>query len=131
MLIHANDAALKAYNEDDASTATAGEFRRASLLVSKATRLSGYATDADGKATHPFVLSTLSDATCAQVAYWQETGDTGRGSAKKNLKAASIGGASYTYGDAGEGTGGDRLCGEANDILRLAGLLRRVVYVSG
>ncbi|MFC8584222.1 hypothetical protein ACFUGD_06655 [Streptomyces sp. NPDC057217] len=54
---------------------------RASEDIDDALLTAVYAVDSDGMPTKPAVVQALADATCAQVEYRQETGDSGTGAA--------------------------------------------------
>lgn len=99
-------------------------MRKASDLISSVLIGAVYATDEDGNATHPTIVEALRDATCAQVEFWDETGD--ESGASSVWQSASIGGASYT-----RAAGGARLpvAPAAVLTLRRVGLLPVVVGV--
>lgn len=118
---------------DSDATCTEAELRSASLLVSEAIGGAAYAVDTLGVPSSEKVLSALAGATCAVVAFRQETGDTtGNGSTGGGLKSAKIMDAEYTYADSGAGAVDTKgLPGDAVRILWAAGLLARSVYVYG
>lgn len=92
-----------------------GQLRRASRLVDKATRTAVYAIGPDGAPTSPEVVAILRDATCAQVAYWAETGDaSGAGAVWSETR---IGGVSLRRADQAPGTVSGRYAPELGDIL--------------
>jgi hypothetical protein len=93
---------------------------QASRDIERATRTAVYDTDTSGFPTDAAVLAAFRDATCAQVEWWAETGDSlGVNGQWGDVKIGSVtlgGGASTS------GTGG-QLTANASTILELAGLL--------
>ncbi|MCX4987126.1 hypothetical protein [Streptomyces sp. NBC_00572] len=88
-----------------------------------------YAVDAAGKPTDPAVAQALADATCAQVAYRKETGDTGTGAAGRwssvSIGPVSMSGPQQQAG--GTGAGNVDLSPQAYRALARAGLLPGVI----
>ena len=109
---------------EDEAGAKAG-LRRASNEVRGLTRTALYETDDDGLPTDAAVLEAFKDATCAFVAYWDETGDITGGNAMAGpmkILSVSIGGT--PTGGASSRTAADaRRADEAVTILRNAGLI--------
>jgi hypothetical protein len=103
----------------------------ATLLVDALLIGAVYPVDDDGMPTDADHIAALRDATCAQVAWFDETGDaTG---AAEQYQSTSIGALSFTRGYTGAGsvTGpGQRYAPNAVLILRAARLLpvNAVVY---
>ena len=99
-------------------------LRRASAQVESYVRLARYAVDEDGYPTDPDVSQALTDATCAQAAWWDETGDvTGADATAGPTMSLSV-----SLG--GNGTAANqrtsaeaRVSAEAVTILRNAGLI--------
>ena len=95
-------------------------LRRASGVIDTLTRHSYFLADADGTPTDTDVLDVFRDATSAQVAYWQETGD---------ITGAEAQGGSFSIGSVKIGAAGDtsskqsRIAPEAVQILVNAGLI--------
>lgn len=96
---------------------------RASELVELATVTAYYDVDAAGMPTDADVLAAFRDATCAQVAWWQATGDE-LGDAGL-WQAASIGSVSLSGRRQTGSAAGDRLAPQARTVLALAGLVHR------
>ncbi|MFD8151742.1 hypothetical protein ACFV28_13455 [Streptomyces sp. NPDC059720] len=101
---------------------------RASEDVDDALVTAVYATDALGMPTDPDILRALADATCAQVEWQQETGDTGTGAAGR-WDSVSIGPVSLSGRKDGPTAAGDvDLAPRAHRALRRAGLLPGVIW---
>ncbi|WP_067184618.1 hypothetical protein [Microtetraspora niveoalba] len=98
---------------------------RASRLVDRALLCAVYDVDEQGQPTDPKVAKALREATCEQVAAWDEGGETGTGAADQ-YSNVSIG--SVALGRAGGGSAGggrsaaEDLCPQAVMILQQAGL---------
>ncbi|MEU8950900.1 hypothetical protein [Streptomyces sp. NPDC048489] len=100
---------------------------QASRDVEDALLTAYYCTDADGMPTEPDVIEALRDATCAQVEYQQETGDTGTGAAGR-WDSVSLGPVSMSgRKDAPAGPQGLDLAPRADRALRRAGLVPGVI----
>jgi hypothetical protein len=98
---------------------------RASQRVDAALIGAVYDVDEAGMPTDPETLAALRDATCAQVHYWQQQGDkTGTGTATQwgSVKIGDVQLGNPTTAAGGGGSAGT-LCAEADDVLRVAGLL--------
>ena len=97
-----------------------GVLRRASGVIDTLTRHSYFVANAAGTPTDTDVLDVFRDATCAQVAYWEETGD---------ITGAEAQGGSFSIGSVKIGAAGDtsskqsRIAPEAVQILVNAGLI--------
>lgn len=102
-----------------------GFLARASIEVERLTANAFYDTDPNGLPIENVIANAFRDATCAQVAYWCNTGDPdGAGAAVGAVAIGSVrlgagqGGAGQTSG----GTG-SRTAPEALTILHNAGLI--------
>lgn len=74
---------------------------RATDIIDRLTITARYVVDADNEPTDPAVIAALTKATCAQVAWWIETGDEwALGSAYASV---SIGSVSLSRGQSGGG----------------------------
>ena len=105
-------------------------LKRASEDIDAALVAAVYATDAAGMPTDPAVVQALADATCAQIEFQQETGDTGTGAAGR-WGSVSLGPVSLSdrKDTPGGGGGGDvDLAPRAHRALRAAGLLPGVIW---
>ncbi|UIX33548.1 hypothetical protein [Streptomyces sp. GQFP] len=100
---------------------------RASEDIDEALLTAVYCTDAAGMPAHPEVIEALSNAVCAQIEYWQETGDTGTGAAGR-WDSVSLGPLSLS-GRRGGPTypGAVDLADRAHRALNRAGLLPGVI----
>jgi hypothetical protein len=99
---------------------------RASQDIDDALLTALYDTDADGMPLEAEVIDALRDATCAQVEYQQETGDTGTGAAGR-WDSVSLGPVSLSgRKDATSGPAGLDLAPRAGRALKRAGLLEVV-----
>lgn len=75
--IYATPTDLAEYTGEDApANATTLLAKAARLLDSKVFRLSWFAADADGLPTDSLVRQAFTNAVCAQVAWWDELGDS-------------------------------------------------------
>lgn len=103
-------------------------LRSASVEVESLTRLAGYLTDDDGYATDADVSDAFTEATCAIVEYWEETGDhSGAGANEGAIKIGSVSlGTTSSRESDGDSTE-RRLGSKALKILRNAGLLSALV----
>lgn len=116
------------YAGDPAPTNIDSLLRRASHQVESHIRAAVYATDEDGLPTDPAVKEALRDATCAYVAYWEETGDpTGADAMQGPVKILSVQLGGTATGGASSRTPADvRRSDEAVQILRNAGLISAI-----
>jgi hypothetical protein len=103
-------------------------LRRASNEVDGHIRGAVYDTDDAGMPTATAVSEAVRDATCAYVAYWQETGDpTGGDAIAGPVKILSVTLGGTATGGASSRTPADaRRSDEALTILRNAGLISTV-----
>lgn len=102
---------------------------RASLHIDSLIRNAVYETDEDGGPVDLDIIETLRDATLAQVAYWEETGDVSgamAGAQSMGIGSVSIGGIK-TAGDNAHAKNESRHAPEAVNLLRQAGLLTAIV----
>lgn len=100
---------------------------RASEDIDEALLAAVYCTDAAGMPVHPEVIEALTNAACAQVEYWQTTGDDGTGAAGR-WDSVSLGPLSLS-GRRGGPTyaGAVDLADRAHRALNRAGLLPGVI----
>jgi len=96
---------------------------RASDIVRYYTQLAAWETDTDGYATDSDIRDALRDATCAQAYYGNTTGT--QGGLQGSWTSVSIGNVALGGGapSATTSAGRERLCDEADMILRNANLL--------
>lgn len=99
-------------------------LRRASTQVESYVRLARYSVDEDGYPTDPAVSQALTDATCAQAAWWDDTGDVSGADAiagPTKILSVSLGGGNTASNQrtAAEARASD----EAITILKNAGLI--------
>lgn len=101
----------------------ARRLARASDLVRKYTQLATWETDIYGYAVDTVIRDALRDATCAQAYHGFTTGT--QGGLAGTYTSVSIGNVSLSGGAASATTseGRERLCDEAETILRNANLL--------
>lgn len=102
-------------------------LRRASTQVESYVRLARYETDDDGYPVDPGVSEAMTEATCAQVTWWDETGDvTGADAISGVTKILSVSLGSTAAG--GQRSPAEaRASAEAITILRNAGLITAFV----
>jgi hypothetical protein len=114
---------------DASDTEAKAGLRRASNEVRGLTRTTVYETDDDGLPTDTAVLEAFKDATCAFVAYWDETGDiTGGNAIAGPVKILSVTlGGTATGGASSRSAADARRADEAVTILRNAGLIGSAV----
>ncbi|GMA31599.1 hypothetical protein [Litorihabitans aurantiacus] len=119
------DLASAPWNLDLDERAAHALLTRATVKVRQLTLTAVYATDPDGRASDPAVVDALRDATCAQAAWFDETGDTGSGAAGR-YNTMSLGSASLSGGGTGSGANTTaataQFSPEAVSILQNAGL---------
>lgn len=104
-------------------------LRRASNVIDGLTRHARFAVDADGYPTDAAISDAFRDATCAQVAWWDETDDiTGAGSQEGTVSigSVSIGARGRTSGNGAPDASTSRHAPEAIEILQNAGLISAV-----
>lgn len=101
-------------------------LRRASADVDSLTRLSQYRVDEDGMPLDQEIADAFMEATCAQVEYWETTGDpTGAESQMGPVRIGSVSLGGSGVGGSAKSTGtaaGSRISPEAIEILQNAGL---------
>lgn len=102
---------------------------RASRLVDRALLTAVYDVDEQGLPTDPKIAQALLEATCEQVASWDEAGETGTG-AGDHYANASIGSVNLSRKNSqdGGGSAADTLCSQAAMVLQQAGLTGRGPY---
>lgn len=108
-------------------TAAAYQLREASLVIDEALLGAIYDTDTAGMPTATTVVEALRDATCAQVAWWSETGDVSGAVAASPWTSVSAGSVSLSGRAPGGGSAprtpsGREIAPSALTHLRLAGL---------
>lgn len=124
--VYATESDYLEFTEDDiAPDRIDSLLRRASAQVESHIRTAVYDTDEDGYPTDPDVSDALRDATCAYVAYWNETDDvTGAEAVAGPVKIGSVSLGGTATGGASTRTPADtRRSDEALTILRNAGLI--------
>ncbi|MGW2130454.1 hypothetical protein [Streptomyces coelicoflavus] len=126
--VYATPEQLTAWIGQPAPADAERQLARASEDVDSALLTALYETDAAGMPTDPTVVQALADATCAQVEYWQESGDDGTGGMGRwgsvTLGPASLSGPRDAGGDPHEVDLGPR----AHRALARAGLLPGVIW---
>jgi len=127
--VYATEAQLAAYGAPAGVVLPTGadalrQLTRASELVDLAIITAVYDTDTvTGLPTATAVTEALRDATCAQVAYWAETGDqSGTGGQWQSVKIGSVSLTGSSSGQSGTSSG-RQLAEQAWTHIRLAGLL--------
>lgn len=95
-------------------------LERASDTIDAAV-VASYATDAAGNPTDPDVIAALRKATCAQVEWWDESGD--EVGVLGDFTSVGIGSLNLSRGQ--QASKGRRLAPRASDHLQTAGLLNR------
>lgn len=101
-------------------------LRRASVIIDGLTRHSIFVADDDGTPSEVAVSDVFRDATCAQVAYWDETDDvTGAESQDGafSIGSVSIGARSRSSGNGAPNAQQTRIAPEAVQILDNANLI--------
>lgn len=115
--------------DDDYPTPTDSKLRRASGVIDGLTRNSRYDVDEDGYPTDPDVTDAFRDATCAQVAWFEETDDpTGAGSQDGTftIGSVSIGARGRSTGNGAPDAASSRISPEAVEVLTNAGLITAI-----
>lgn len=126
--VYATPEQLTAYTGRPAPADADRLLARASEDVDSALLTAVYATDATGRPTDPDVIEALADAACAQVEYWQETGDTGTGAASR-WDSVSIGPVNLSgRRDTATAASDVDLAPRAHRALARAGLLPGVIW---
>lgn len=103
---------------------------RASINVQRMTLTAVYAADNAGMPTDQKVITAFRDATCAQVAYWANTGDVdGSLAASGSVSIGSVSlGATNRMSTSAHGRQDSRNAPESVSILMMAGLTTTGVY---
>lgn len=103
----------------------------ASFEVDGLTRLTPYATDAEGKPTDPLIVEAFRDATCAIVQHWEETGDplgTALTQGAVSIGSVSLGTTSSSKSSLTDAEVREQRIGSlAITILKNAGLIRSAI----
>lgn len=103
---------------------------RATEVIDRMLLTAFYSVDADGEPTDADVIAAVKKATCAQVAWWVETGD--ESGAGGTFQSVSIGGVSLTRGYTSKGSAAGhrtRIAPEAWAILSDAGLTAHAAWL--
>jgi len=127
--VYATESDYLEFTEDDVAPDRIDSLlRRASAQVESHIRTAVYITDEDGYPADAAISDALRDATCAYVAYWDETDDvTGAQAIAGPVKIGSVSLGGTSTGGASSRTAGDtRRADEAVTILRNAGLITAV-----
>ncbi|MGW7197224.1 hypothetical protein [Streptomyces chryseus] len=126
--VYATPEQLTAWTGQPAPTDADRLLARASEDVDDALLAAIYDTDAQGMPTEPDVVQALADATCAQVEYQQETGDSGTGAAGQwdNVKIGPV--ALSGRRSSPQSAGSVDLAPRAGRALARAGLLPGVIW---
>lgn len=128
--VYATESDYLEFSEDEVAPDKIDSLlRRASAEVESHIRTAVYVTDEDGYPTDPDIADALRDATCAYVAYWDETDDiTGAEAIAGPVKIGSVSLGGTSTGGASSRTPADtRIAHEALTILRNAGLIGTAV----
>lgn len=131
MRVYATEADYEVWVGADESGATVTvpadidrQLARASLDVEQATLTAVYQVDSDGFPTVAAVEDALRDATCAQVEWWQSTGDElGTGGGYDDVQIGSVRLARRQPATLANGPTPGALAPRAVTILTLAGLI--------
>lgn len=102
------------------------KLRRASGVIDGLTRRARFEVDEDGYPADSDVADAFKEATCAQVAWWDDTDDvTGAGSQDGTFSIGSvtIGARGRSTGNGAPDAGESRIAPEAISILHNAGLI--------
>lgn len=122
--VYATQNDYRAWAEKPDAVVSGAVLARASLAIDNALIGARYAHDAAEMPTEPKIIEAMRDATCAQVQWYDETGDTTGSGAADRFQSASIGSAGYTRGYTGAGSAagsGTGLAPTAAEILKVAG----------
>lgn len=123
------DYAEEPFDGDDAKLLK--RLRRASGVIDGLTRLARFDIDEDGFPTDPDVSKAFTEATCAQVEYWETTDDpTGAESTMGPVRigSVSLGGTGVGGGAQNTRSANDsRVSPEAVEILANEGIIARIV----
>ncbi|MDN4598458.1 hypothetical protein [Leifsonia virtsii] len=117
------------FDGDEAKLAK--RLRRASGVIDGLTRLARFEMDDDGFPTDPDVSRAFTEATCAQVEYWETTDDpTGAESTMGPVRigSVSLGGSGVGGGAQNTRSASDsRISPEAVEILANEGIVAQIV----
>lgn len=115
---------------DGTTQKLAKRLRRASSIVDGLTHLARYRMDDDGNPLDQDVADAFTEATCAQVEYWETTDDpTGAESQMGPVKIGSVSLGGSGVGGSAKSTGsaaGSRVSPETIEILQNAGLTAHI-----
>lgn len=126
--VYATPEQLTAWTGQQAPEGAERLLARASADVDAALLTAVYCTDAQGMPTDPAIVAALADATCAQVEFWEATGDDGTGAAGQ-WDSVSIGPVAMSGRLNGPQSPTDvELAPRAHRALNGAGLLPGVVW---
>lgn len=117
-------------HEAESVEAVNAKLRRASIVIDGLTRTSRYLVDEDGYPTDSDDAEAFKDATCAQMAWWDDSGDVS-GSASQDgtfsIGSVSIGARGRSTGNGAPSAAASRVAPEAITILQNAGLISTAV----
>lgn len=132
MLLYATAQDYGLWLDDSSQTVALGVLRAASADIDELLFSAVYDTNEDGTPSDEAVAEVLKEATCAQVQFLLEAGDTtGTGTVGK-VKTASLGSASYQFEGSGLAAAGATtrtgrpIASQALSILRTARILTTV-----
>jgi hypothetical protein len=131
--VYATTGQLADYTGEDPPADARKLLRRASRKVDQLLITAHYAVDEDGMPTDADVAAAMAEATCAQVEWWGETGDTAGTGAVAALAGSQIGTVKLAGGNsaAGGGSGSIEYAPDAVAALRLAGLTNQGPHIPG
>ncbi len=116
-------------HEEESVDVVNAKLRRASTMIDGLTRYARYDVDEDGYPTDADVADAFKRATCAQMAWWDDTDDiTGAGSqdGTVSIGSVSIGARGRSSGNGAPSAAESRIAPEAVAILATAGLISAI-----
>jgi hypothetical protein len=117
-------------HEEESVEVVNAKLRRASIVIDGLTRRDVYDVDEDGYPTDATIADAFKEATCAQMAWWDDTDDvSGAGSQEGTVSIGSIslGASGRTAGNGAPAAAASRIAPEAIAILRIAGMASATV----
>lgn len=116
-------------HSEESVDVTNAKLRRASGVIDGLTRHSKFEIDDEGYPTDADISDAFRDATCAQMAFWDDTDDV-TGAASQDgtfsIGSVSIGARGRTAGNGAPDASAARVAPEAVDILVNAGLISAI-----